>query len=90
MIKKVLKRRNLNNPQIKSYAKAVKRGLSSQHIIQVNNGWAVKKAGSSRLTQVLSTQKKAVAYGRKIARNNKVDLFIHKADGRIKNRETYS
>lgn len=89
MTKKILKRRNLNNPQIKSYAKAVKKGLHGQHIILAESGWAVKRAGARQPSKILPTQKKAINYGRKIARKNKVDLFIHKSNGRIKSRETY-
>ena len=89
MTKKILPRKNPNNPQIKSYASAVKKGLKSQHIIPIENGWGVKCAGSSRLTKVFSTQERAVSHGKRIAKNNKTELFVHKANGRIKSRKSY-
>ncbi|NQU82458.1 MAG: DUF2188 domain-containing protein [Parcubacteria group bacterium] len=70
---------------------AVKKGLESYHVIPLGScHWAVKKAGSNnRLTKVLPTQKQAISHGKKIAKSNKTELFIHKADGRIKSRESY-
>lgn len=89
MRKKILPRKNLNNPQIKSYARAVRKGLCSQHIVPLNNGWAVKRGGATRATKVFNTQKRAILYGEKIAKNNRADLFIHKLDGRIKSRKSF-
>jgi len=89
MRKKALPRKNLNNPQVKAYSRALKKGLLNHHIIPVSDGWAVKKAGSSRSSKVFSTQKKAISHGSKIARNNKTELFIHKSNGRIKSRKSY-
>jgi hypothetical protein len=89
MRKIVLPRKNLNNPQIKSYTKAVEKGMSSQHVVPQNGNWAVKRAGSARASKIFDTQKKAVDYGQKIARNNKSELFVHASSGRIKSRKSY-
>ena len=89
MTKTRVKIKNPNSPQIKAYASAVRKGLKSQHVVPKENSWAVKKLGVSRPSKVFDTQKKAINYGRKIAKKNKVDLFIHKSNGRIKSRETY-
>jgi uncharacterized protein YdaT len=84
MRKVVLERKNLNNQQIESYTKAVKKGMSSQHVLPVDGNWAVKRAGSSRASKVFDTQKEAIKYGEKIAKDNKSDLFIHSTTGRIR------
>ncbi len=89
MTKRLVKLKNPNSPQIKAYERAVKKGLKSQHVIPVENGWAVKRAGSTRLTRVFDMQTKAVKYGKKIARHNKVELFVHKSNGRIKTRKSF-
>ena len=89
MIKKVLPRKNLNNSQIKSYSRAVEKGMSSQHVVPANGSWAVKRAGSVCASKVFDTQKEAVSYGQKVARNKKSELFVHASSGRIKSRQSF-
>lgn len=52
-------------------------------------GWAVKKSGSIRSSRSFDTKKKAVKYGRLLSRKEKTELFIHKRDGTIQNRNSY-
>ena len=89
MKKKVLARKNLNNPQIKSYSKAVEKGMASQHVVPANGNWAVKRAGSFRVSKIFDTQKEAVSYGQKVARNKGSELFVHNLSGRIKSRQSF-
>jgi hypothetical protein len=89
MRKKLLPRKNLNNPQIKSYTKAVEKGMNSQHVIPVNGSWAVKRVGAARASKVFDTQREAVSYGQKMARSKKSDLFVHGISGRIKSRYSF-
>lgn len=60
-----------------------------QHIVPNKGGWSVRKAGSSRVSGTYSSKSQAVKEGRKIARNQHTDLFIHGRDGRIKKRSSY-
>ena len=89
MRKKILPRKNLNNKQIKSYSKAVEKGMSSQHVVLTNGSWAVKRAGSSRASKIFDTQREAVSYGQEVARNKRSELFVHSSSGRIKSRQSY-
>ena len=60
-----------------------------QHIVPNERGWSVKKAGSSRATSVHPTQQEAIAAGRRIAQNQRTELYIHGQDGRILERSSY-
>lgn len=61
-----------------------------QHVVPSSSGgWSVRKAGSSRATKTYSTQKDAVDAARQIARNQKTELYVHGADGRIRQRDSY-
>lgn len=89
MIKKALPRKNLKNSQIKSYSQAVDKGMESQHVVPSNGSWAVKKAGASHISKIFDTQKEAVVYAQKVARNKGSELFVHASSGRIKSRQSF-
>lgn len=63
----------------------------SNHVVpsRVKGGWAVKKSGSSRTSKSFDTKSKAVDYGRTLSRKEKTELFIHRKDGTIQNRNSY-
>ncbi len=52
-------------------------------------GWSVRKTGASRASRVFDTQKDAVEYGKKQARENHSELYIHRKDGTIRERDSY-
>lgn len=60
-----------------------------QHIVPVDGEWGIKKAGSSKLTELFNTQEEAIDIGRDIARNQGAEFFIHRRDGKIRARESY-
>lgn len=62
----------------------------NQHVVKHENGWAIKGAGNEKATKVVDTQKKAIIIARKIAINQKSEMLIHGADGKIRERNTYS
>ncbi len=68
-----------------------KRTLTSnnQHVLPRSDGWAVKKAGAARDTKIFSNQSEAINFAKDIAKNKKVELFIHSKDGRIRERNSY-
>ena len=84
MKKTLLPRKNMNNPQIKAYSDAVKKGMKSQHVIPAEDGWAVKRAGSSRSSKIFKSKREAIKHATKISRNSNSGLFIHSLDGDIK------
>lgn len=61
----------------------------SNHVIPSHSGWAVKKSGAERASKTFDTKEKAVAYGRDISKNEKTELYIHKSNGMIQNRNSY-
>ena len=63
----------------------------SNHVVsnKSRGGWAVKKAGAERATRIFKTKEEAVKFGRELSRNEKTELFIHKNDGTIQNRNSY-
>ena len=61
----------------------------SRHVVKSSDGWAVKKGGSTKATKVFSTQKEAVTHGRNIAKNQKVEFYIHGRDGKIREKDSY-
>lgn len=61
----------------------------NQHVVPYDGEWAIKKEGSGRATTVVPTQKMAIEIAKEIAKNQKVELFIHGRDGQIRERESY-
>ncbi|MDO8429711.1 MAG: DUF2188 domain-containing protein [Candidatus Daviesbacteria bacterium] len=88
-MKKILYKTNQNNPTIKAYKEAIEKGMQNHHVLPRGDEWIVKKAGSSRASQVFSTQKEAANYGKLVAQNNGTALFIHRSDGKIRERKDY-
>lgn len=63
----------------------------SNHVIPSaqKGGWAVKKSGSSRLSKSFKTKSQAIEYGRQLSKKEHTELFIHRKDGTIQNRNSY-
>lgn len=65
-------------------------GKRSNHVVpSKSGGWAVKKSGAARASRVFDSKDKANSYARDISRKEKTELFIHKKDGTIQNRNSY-
>lgn len=63
---------------------------TTQHVVKTpSGGWAVKKGGTSKATKVHKTQKDAIDHGREIAKKQKVELYIHGQDGKIRQKDSY-
>jgi hypothetical protein len=61
----------------------------NQHVVPYNGKWAVKGENNSKVTSVHNTQKDATSSARDIAVNQKSELFIHRANGQIRDRNSY-
>lgn len=63
----------------------------SNHVVPTSGekGWAVKKSGASRASKTFETKQKAVDYGIEISKREKAELYIHKKDGVIQNKNSY-
>lgn len=86
MTRKSLPKPNPKNPIINDYVRAVKRGLKAQHVVSRSDGWAVKTAGASRAGKVFSTQGEAIREAKKAAQLRNSDVFVHRRDGKIRER----
>ena len=63
--------------------------MPNQHVVPHSDGWAVKPEGGEKPSSVHPTQQEAIDRGREIARNQKSELFIHRPDGRIRDRDSH-
>lgn len=72
------------NSTIKNYVRA-----ASQHVVPSPDGWKVKKSGAQRATKIFEAKKEAVQYAKEIAKKQQTELFIHKKNGQITERNTY-
>ncbi len=62
----------------------------TNHVIPAKGGeWAVKKSGSTRASQTFDRKEDAIKYAREISRKESADLFIHKKDGTVQERNSY-
>lgn len=63
--------------------------MANQHVVKREDGWAIRKEGAERDTAHFDTQKEASEAARKIAKNQKGEVFIHGSDGKIRERNSY-
>lgn len=63
----------------------------SNHVVasKAKGGWVVKKSGSVKASKSFTTKNAAVIFGRQISKSEKTELYIHKKDGSIQNRNSY-
>lgn len=62
---------------------------NSVHVVWKNDRWGVRKSGSVQIMKYFRTQSEAIEAARKIAKNQKAELYIHRKDGRIRDRRSY-
>ena len=86
-----IKRRNPNNPQIRSYTEAVRRGQKGIHVIRSssNGQWEVKRIGGDSVG-AFSTMDEAADKAREAAKKDRTEVFIHGRDGLIRQRDSYA
>lgn len=61
----------------------------SNHVIGSSTGWAVKKSGATKASKTFETKEKAVSYGIQLSKAEKTELYIHKKNGMIQNKNSY-
>jgi len=70
---------------VQKYVQATK----GKHVVPSDSGWKVKNSGSQRASKICVTKQEAIEYAKKIAKNQKAELFIHGRDGCIQERNSY-
>ncbi len=61
----------------------------SNHVVPSSSGWSVKKSGASRASKNFNTKEEAVKYGREMSKSEKTELYIHKKNGMIQDKNSY-
>ena len=61
----------------------------SHHVVPHNDAWAVRKNDSDRVSGLYPTQEKAIDAGRTISKNQGTELFIHRPNGQIRERDSH-
>lgn len=70
--------------------KATKKKVSN-HVVPVKDKrWVVKKSGTTRASRSFETKKQAIQYGQKISKKEKSELYIHKKDGTVQEKNSYN
>lgn len=61
----------------------------NQHVVPNGDKWAVKGAGNEKATKIVETQKEAIQIAREIAINQESELIIHRANGTIRDKDSF-
>ena len=59
------------------------------HVVPRGNQWAVQREGAGRASSLHRTQADAIDAGRRIAQVERGELFIHRPNGQIRDRDSY-
>lgn len=59
------------------------------HVVKHPAGWAAKKEGAQRASQVTQTQKQAIDAGRRIAKQEHSELIVHGRDNLIRQKDSF-
>lgn len=61
----------------------------NQHVVLKGDDLSVRGAGNEKVTKIVSTQKEAIKIARDIAINQGSEMIIHRANGRIRDKNSY-
>ena len=59
------------------------------HVVPHNGGWATRKEGAQRVGHTADTHKEALEQAREQAKREKVEVVVHRPDGRIRDSDSY-
>ncbi|ASV32534.1 DUF2188 domain-containing protein [Maribacter cobaltidurans] len=62
----------------------------NQHVVPYENAWAVRREGNKRITSKHRKQSTALEKAKKLARKYNADVIIHRENGEIRDRISYS
>lgn len=72
-------------------AKEYSMSKNAQHVVPNREGrWSVRKVGAAKATKIFDSQREAVEFARDLARKQNSDLYIHRKDGSIQDRDSFS
>ena len=61
----------------------------TQHVVRTPSGWSVKKDGATKASRTFGTQKEAIIYGKSLSQKQGAELYIHRKDGMIREKNSY-
>jgi hypothetical protein len=62
----------------------------NQHVMpSPKGGWSVRATGAARASKTFPTQDAAIRHGRNLAKKDGGELYIHRSDGTIRERNSY-
>lgn len=64
-------------------------GKKNIHVVPHDGDWANRRAGSSRVISVHETQQEAINNAISSAKKDRVEVVIHRPDGRIRDKDSY-
>lgn len=59
------------------------------HVVPNGDDWSAKREGAERASRNFPTQADAIDYARDVARRERGELFIHRPNGEIRDRDSY-
>lgn len=59
------------------------------HVVPNGDDWSMKREDAQRASRNFPTQSAAIDYAREIARREQGELFIHRPNGEIRDRDSY-
>ena len=59
------------------------------HVVPRGTGWATRREGSNRVGSTHRTQSAAIDAARERAQRERVEVVIHRPDGRIRDADSY-
>ena len=59
------------------------------HVVPRDQGWAVVREGAERDSSHHDTQAEAISQATETARRERLEVFIHREDGKIRDRNSY-
>src|SRR3954466_5437328 len=75
-----------HNPRIGMASMTKKRDI---HVVPHGDRWATKKEGAARAGSITDTQGEAISAARSQAIRERVEVVIHRADGTIRDSDSY-
>jgi hypothetical protein len=67
-----------------------KASKKDRHVVpNPRGGWAVRQSGATKASRVFESQKEAVTYARDLARKGGSELYVHRRDGTISDKNSY-
>ncbi|WP_210485578.1 DUF2188 domain-containing protein [Microvirga antarctica] len=62
----------------------------ARHVIASPSGrWSVRLTGASRASKTFDSQAAAVKYAKESAKKDGTELYVHRRDGTVRNKDSY-